>query len=152
MSSQVHHEGLPRGALIAAGVMVFGSIALAALARLTGFGTVHMAPSVPVTMLELRFTDEKDGSVGVWDAGGARIGSFAPGTNGFARGVLRGLARERYRESVGTAPPFRLTRWADGRLTLDDPATARHIDLDVFGPTNVAAFARLIEDTAPGRR
>jgi putative photosynthetic complex assembly protein len=151
MSSQIHGEAVPRGALVAAGFMVVGSIALAALARLTGVGTVHMPPSAPVTVLDVRFTDEADGSVGVWDADGTRIGAFAPGTNGFARGVLRGLARERHRESVGTLPPFRLTRWADGRLTLDDPATTRHVDLDVFGPTNVAAFARLIDDTAPGR-
>lgn len=151
MSSHVHHETVPRGALLGAGALVVGTVVLAALARLTGVGTVHVPPSAPVASLDLRFTDEADGSVGVWNAAGGRAGSFAPGTNGFARGVLRGLARERHRESIGTAPPFRLTRWADGRLTLDDPATRRHVDLDVFGPTNVAAFARLIDDNSPAR-
>ena len=61
----------------------------------------------------------------------------APGTNGFLRGVLRGLARERKLERSAIEPPFRLTRWADGRLSLEDPATGRRIDdLEAFGPTN----------------
>ncbi|MBC7781542.1 MAG: photosynthetic complex assembly protein PuhC, partial [Proteobacteria bacterium] len=33
---------------------------------------------------------------------------------------------------------------ADGRLTLADPATGQRIDLESFGPTNAAVFARLI--------
>jgi putative photosynthetic complex assembly protein len=119
---------------------------VAALARTTGVGTVRLPDGVAVATRDVRFTDEADGAVGVWDASGTRLASLAPGTNGFARGVLRGLARERRREGIGTQPVFRLIRWADGRLTLDDTATARHVDLDVFGPTNVAAFARLLAD------
>ncbi len=38
---------------------------------------------------------------------------------------------------MGAETPFRLTRWSDGRLSLDDPATDRHVDLEAFGPTNV---------------
>ena len=37
----------------------------------------------------------------------------------FVRGTVRGLVRERKREGIGSVPPFRLTRLADGRLTLD---------------------------------
>ena len=29
-------------------------------------------------------------------------------------------------------------------LTLDDPATGERVDLDSFGPTNVAEFARFL--------
>jgi putative photosynthetic complex assembly protein len=151
MSGHVHRETVPRGAIIAAGCLIAGTIVLAALARTTGAGTVHLSDSVAVATRDVRFTDEPDGSVGVWNAAGARLTSLAPGTNGFARGVLRGLARERRRENIGTQPVFRLTRWADGRLTLDDTATGRHVDLDVFGPTNVAAFARLFADDTPVR-
>ena len=60
------------------------------------------------------------------------------------RGVLRGLARDRRADGIGRSPPFRLTRWADGRLSLDDPATGRHVDLEVFGPTNAGAFAEIL--------
>jgi putative photosynthetic complex assembly protein len=148
MSSHVHHDTIPRAALLAAGAMIVGTIVLAAVARSTGLGTVRLAPVAAVTVRELRFLDAPDGSVAVLGSDGAQVAALAPGTNGFARGVLRGLARERRREGIGTGPAFRLTRWADGRLTLDDPTTARHVDLDVFGPTNAAAFARLLD--APG--
>ena len=36
-----------------------------------------------------------------------------------------------------------LNRWSDGRLSLDDPSTGEHVDLEVFGPTNAETFARL---------
>ena len=74
---------------------------------------------------------------------------LAPGTNGFVRGVLRGLVRERRADRVGPQPPFRLTRWADGRLSLDDPSTGRHVDLEVFGPTNSGAFAQILLSAQP---
>ena len=77
----------------------------------------------------------------------------------FVRGALRALARER-RADVGdntagipdagsvTTPvehaPFRLTRYTDGRLTLDDTTTGAHLELRAFGPTNAAAFAGLL--------
>jgi putative photosynthetic complex assembly protein len=77
------------------------------------------------------------------------VDTLQPGTNGFVRGVLRGLVRERRADHVGAAPPFRLTRWADGRLSLDDPSTGRHVDLEVFGPTNAGAFAQIL--VASGR-
>jgi putative photosynthetic complex assembly protein len=68
----------------------------------------------------------------------------APGTNGFLRATLRGLATERKRESQGAEVPFRLTAFADGRLTLLDPVTGRLVDLGAFGRTNEDAFAHLM--------
>jgi putative photosynthetic complex assembly protein len=101
--------------------------------------------SAPVESRELRFEDRDDGAVAVYEAAdGATVDVLAPGTNGFVRGVMRGLARERKRQEIGQQPPFRLTRWADGRLTLDDTATGRRIELAAFGPTNTGAFARLL--------
>jgi len=40
--------------------------------------------------------------------------------------------------------PFHLALHVDGRLTLEDPVTARTIELEAFGPTNSGAFARLL--------
>jgi hypothetical protein len=37
----------------------------------------------------------------------------------------------------------------DGRLTLQDPATGRNLDLLAFGPTNAALFARLLAAREP---
>ncbi len=56
------------------------------------------------------------------------------GQNGFLRGTLRGLARARHSEGLDDRTPFHLAAWPDGRLTLDDPATGRRLDLEAFGP------------------
>jgi len=58
--------------------------------------------------------------------------------------VLRGLVRERRLSGIGSSAPFVLRRWADGRLTLEDPKTGRVIDLGAFGVTNAQAFAKLM--------
>jgi putative photosynthetic complex assembly protein len=57
---------------------------------------------------------------------------------------VRGLVRERRREDIGSAIPFRLTAWQSGQLTLEDQATGRRLDLTGFGQTNALAFARLL--------
>jgi len=46
--------------------------------------------------------------------------------------------------SVSAEPPFVLTRWANGTLSLHDPTTGRKVELDAFGPTNAQAFAGLL--------
>jgi putative photosynthetic complex assembly protein len=137
-------ETVPRGALIAAGILVVMTIVLAATARLTGVGVTRQ-PEVPlVSSVDVYFGDRPDGTVVVSRApDGREIGRLAPGTNGFARSTLRGLVRERKRSKIGPDAPFTLSRWADGRLSLSDRATGRNIDLDVFGPTNAAVFAEL---------
>ena len=61
---------------------------------------------------------------------------------------MRGLVRDRKRQDLGAEAPFRLTRWADGRLSLQDEATGRSIDLGAFGPTNAAVFAHLMTGSA----
>ena len=40
---------------------------------------------------------------------------------------------------------FGLIGRADGRLTLEDPATGRRVDLESFGPTNAAVFAQILD-------
>jgi putative photosynthetic complex assembly protein len=66
------------------------------------------------------------------------------GEQGFLRGTLRGMARERRRNGLDDTAALSLLARADGRLTLVDPATGRRIDLESFGPTNAAVFARWI--------
>ena len=142
---------LPRGALIGAGVLVSASLLLAGVARLTGYQPERPPPSRVVSSHELRFEDRADGAVLVYEHE-QLVDTLSPGTNGFVRGVLRGLARGRRADGVGRSPPFRLTRWADGRLSLDDPETGRHVDLEVFGPTNAGAFAEILTASTLARR
>jgi putative photosynthetic complex assembly protein len=136
---------LPRGALIGAGVLVVSALLLVVTARLTGYGPAKPAASAVVESHDLRFEDRPDGAVLIYANQDNRlVDTLPPGTNGFVRGVLRGLVRERRADHIGSTPPFRLTHWADGRLSLDDPSTGRHVDLEVFGPTNAGAFADIL--------
>ena len=143
---------LPRGALAGAGVLLALSLAMVTVARMTGYEPAKPPHSTAVESRDLRFVDRADGAVLVYAKPDDRlVDVLPPGTNGFVRGVLRGLVRERRADHVGAEPPFRLTRWADGRLSLDDPSTGRHVDLEVFGPTNSAAFAQIFTaGGAPG--
>ena len=144
-------DKLPRGAILGAGVLVISSLLIVAVARMAGYAPAKPPLSAIVESSEVRFEDRADGAVLIFDT--SRTGTqpamtLQPGTNGFVRGVLRGLVRERRADRIGPTPPFKLTHWADGRLSLDDPSTGRHVDLEVFGPTNAGAFADILTATA----
>ena len=126
---------------------VSGMVGLALLAAVAGRLTnaVHPAPTATrVDERDLRFEDRADGAVLVFDGQSAVPFDVVTGENGFLRGTLRGLARTRHSEGIDAAAPFRLSAWSDNRLTLDDPATGRHVELEAFGPTNEAVFTRLL--------
>lgn len=119
------------------------SLVVAATGRITHIGAVQTT-GTPVAVRDLDFADSADGSVVVTDArDGSPVAVFT-GENGFLRGTMRGMARTRRSEGVGPQAPFRLSGWSDGRLTLDDPATGRHIELEAFGSSNTGVFGRLL--------
>lgn len=137
--------GLPRPVRIAALALACAAIVVAGIGRWTGAGHVTIPGVTPVVTRAISFIDREDGGVAALEpVSRATIATFEPGTNGFVRGALRALARQRRLASIGPEEPFRLTRWSDGRLTLDDAATGSHVELDGFGTTNVAAFASLL--------
>lgn len=140
---------LPRRALLAIGAVLLVTVLGVASVRLSG---VDMRdPDAPIVkMRELRFEDRTDGSVDVIDAASRRVIHNITGENGFFRGSLRGLARERKRNGMGSEQPFQLIGHSDGRVTLLDPATGTRVDLGSFGPTNAAVFVRFLDD-APAR-
>jgi len=157
MSGHDHASALPRGALPIAGALVIFALGATALARVTQLppsaspALVRAEKGVtPLRSRDLRFTDRADGAVVIFDTNANRIASVVePGQEtGFIRGVMRGLARERRMNGIGNTPPFRLTLWRDGQLSLVDTATGRDIQLDAFGGTNRAAFAALLPATA----
>lgn len=142
---------IPRGVLVGAGLLLAAVVAMVASQRLETAAAKSSAPSTAavVASRDLHFADAADGSVVVTDArDGHLVRSYEPATNAFVRGVMRALARERHSRKISAEPPFRLTRFADGRLSLIDPSTGVSISLEVFGPTNSGAFAPLIE---PGK-
>ena len=150
MSHSAAARPFPRYPLFGAGILVAATILAALSVRTTGIGAFHAPQAAPVMARDLTFVDRPDGSIAVYGAPGGRlVYSVPPASNGFIRGTLRGLARERRLAGDGTATPFRLTSWADGRLTLDDLATGRRIELESFGVTNAGAFASIL--AAAGR-
>ena len=124
------------------GVMVMLVLAGVALARWQGW---HQGvPDAPVLWQRaLHFDDTAQGEVRVSDAQSGEVIALFAGEQGFLRGTLRALVRERRRQSLDETSPFWLRGHADARLVLWDPATGQRIDLDSFGPSNKAVFARL---------
>ncbi len=150
-----HENTVPRPALIAAGVLVGFSLLMTAAVQI-GWLERSAVPSAeraeaavaPLEQRSLLFADGADGSVLITEAGsGAQVGLIEAGSEqgGFIRGVLRGLARERRMYDVGSEPPFTLTLWQDGSMSLVDEATGRSVEIGAFGPDNRAAFAVLLE-------
>ncbi len=99
---------------------------------------------------DLRFLDV-DGNVVVQDLSGATVAVIRPESEqGFVRGVMRGLARERRLKEAPVETPFRLQLWSDNGLTLTDLATGRQIELGGFGETNRQAFAVMLPGGGQG--
>ncbi|MDJ0918760.1 MAG: photosynthetic complex putative assembly protein PuhB [Woeseiaceae bacterium] len=131
----------------AASLVVFAIVAVSAF-QLSERGSEATSLEPAIESVDLWFDDQDDGSVAVIDASnGLLIDTLEPGTNGFVRGALRSLARERRANDIGEEVPFSIRRTASGRVLLYDPATERVIDLRAFGPTNRGAFERFLDTT-----
>jgi putative photosynthetic complex assembly protein len=134
-------DTFPRWVLYCAGGIIAFALISVGLIRITGNGPDQRSAAVTVER-SLRFEDMPDRGVLVTDGANGEKLTVLYGEQGFVRGVLRALSRERHSRGIGSAPPFHLTAHADGRVRLTDPATGERIDLDSFGPTNTAEFAR----------
>ena len=156
-SAHSHADMLPRGALV-----IVGALILFALTATTIVRVAHIPPAASPALMraqsgiaavksrDLRFVDRADGAVVISDVKGGIAQVIAPGQQtGFIRGVMRGLARERRAHGIGDGPPFNLTLYQDGELSLTDSATGRAIELTAFGSTNRATFAVLLDAKGP---
>ena len=150
MSGHKAEKPIPRPILIGIAALLALTMTMVGLARLTGFRLGVADPSPVVAQRDLMFDERPDGSVQVVErlpSGETRpLDLLEPGTYTFVSGALRALARghrDTGRPSTAQAV-FRLTSWADGRLTLDDLGSGAHMELKAYGPTNSEAFARLL--------
>ena len=126
------------GALIAC-VLVFVTFS-----RIAGIGVVHLENEPSVETIEVRFSDEADGGVGVYDpVTGDVIHTFGPGQGGFVRTSLRALTYQRRLAGVGKRAPFEIQKSATGNIVLHDPTTGKSLTLDAFGDVNESDFAQL---------
>lgn len=134
----------PRWTLVGMALLVVATIGIAGLARQTGIGATGIPDSPTVARADLRFEDREDGSVIVRDGSGRVLETIAVGADGFIRGTMRSLARQRKQAGLPRDLPFLLERRENGRLSLSDPATGGRIELDAFGTGNAATFARFL--------
>ena len=128
----------------------FAAFAIACLALVGWVRLTSPAPTpaviTPSVMRTLNFIDQPDGSISVIDQETNETVDNFRGEQGFLRGTLRALVRERKLRGLESnqAQAFELIAHDGGRLTLRDPATGSTIALESFGPTNTAVFARLL--------
>jgi putative photosynthetic complex assembly protein len=150
--SEIDKEKFPTIALYAAGAIIVIAIGAAAIGR---YNNVHdpvetrQIQEAVTQSVDLTFFDQDDGSVLVKDAKTtALIFTLKPGEDAFIRAVIRGFVRDRTARKLGKDIPFRLYRLVDTRLVVEDIATNRRVNLRAFGPTQQAAFARLMPNPA----
>lgn len=149
---QQHHHDIyvPRGALIAAGLLLLVTLGTVAVFRIAGLEPSAQIPNPhdTVAMRELRFADSADGNVLVYefidDAEDRLIHEIPSGEGGFVRGILRSFARDRRARGIGREHPFLLKLQTNGTVLLEDPQTGQRIDLYAFGPTNIESFRTML--------
>ena len=139
MPSAPAPDNFPRWVLWTTGFLLVFIIAAIAVVRITGNGPDQLAAATTSERL-LRFEDSAGGGVAVIDAETGKLLTVVTGEQGFFRGALRALTRDRAARKIGSEQPFKLISRTDGRLTLFDPVSGQRIDLDSFGPTNAAMF------------
>lgn len=138
-----------RRAVIACCAIAVSTFIAAAAVKITGSGSYYAPETDAVTMVELRFEDEADGVVAVFDdATGERLIEYGLDEGVFVRSVMRGVARQRRLHGYGQDAPVELSRHEDGQIWLLDPASGTQIYLGAFGPDNVGAFEEILEREA----
>ena len=151
--SAIDKEKFPTIALYAAAAIIVLTIAAAAFGRYNTVNSPVQSTTIqePVqSYVDLQFSDEPDGSVLVKNnADSVVILKILPGEDAFIRAVLRGFVRDRNARKLGHQAPFRLYKLVDTRLVIEDRATNKRVNLRAFGPTQQAAFERLMPIVAP---
>ena len=133
-------DNFPRWVLWSVGFLLVFTLLAVGLIRITGNGPDQLAAATLNERL-LRFEDRPDGGVAVIDGVTGRLLTTMTGEQGFLRGAVRALARDRAARKIGSEQPFNLISRTDGRLTLFDPVSGQRVDLESFGPTNAGVFA-----------
>jgi putative photosynthetic complex assembly protein len=140
-------RSFPRKVLLGAAAVLVFAIGATIFGQTTGIGVVRNPVMSPVMIRDIIITELSGDRLAVADAATREtIETIAPDKDGFIRGAMRGLNRARMQRNLPLDTPWRLIRWDNGRLTLSDTATGQRVELDAFGKTNAAAFARFLND------
>lgn len=144
MSHHTHDIHVPKPALFGIAALLTSVVAFVGFSQVTGIGVAKLSNEAPVELIQVRFMDEPDGGVGVYDPeSGEQIHVFEPGSGGFVRVALRSLTHNRRVKGVGPSPAYELQKSATGNVVLYDPTTQKSLTLDAFGDVNESDFAQL---------
>jgi putative photosynthetic complex assembly protein len=134
-------------ALVAVTFALTGAVAVGILDRPKTAQAERLAAGVPVVKERmLVFSDRADGALVITEPGRGPVATLEPMSDqGFIRGAIRSMGRERRMKGVAPHVPYALRLWGDGRLALEDMGTGRTVELDSFGPDNRAAFRALLD-------
>ncbi len=149
-----HDPTVPRGALIAAAALLLFTLALTGAVKwglIPQSANPQLARSeaqiAPQVQRDLRFADQEDGSVMITDAAtGETVKVIGFGEGGFVRATMRRLAKTRAAKGIGSEPPFTLTLWENGALSLRDPETGREAEIHGFGADHSTIFAEMLQE------
>ena len=142
------HQPSPLGTVTPWPIWALGIFLLVVLAGVTlqmkVFGVAPPEPHEAVQWeRQLSFVGQSNGDIAVLDVATKQEVARFQGEQGFLRGSLRALNRERKRSGMNPDLAFQLTGHVDGRITLLDTATGQRLSLESFGPTNSAVFSQL---------
>ncbi len=132
-------DTFPRWVLWTTAFLLLFTLGSVALVRITGNGPDQLAAATVAERL-LRFEDRPGGGVAVIDGETGKLLTVMTGEQGFLRGAVRALARDRNARKIGPEQPFKLISRTDGRLTLFDPVSGQRVDLESFGTSNAGVF------------
>ena len=137
----------PRTPLYGAALLIAATIFVVAMGRISPAPALsYLVRTQVAESRTLRFEDAKDGSVRVFDASTNDIVSIAaPGTNGFLRGLLRGMMRARKQNGASLTAPMRLEILTNGMVLLIDEENKVTLDLDAYGHTNAEVFKTFLK-------
>lgn len=131
--------------LYGAGILGILALILVAGASITGSGKAPLMQSEPVASRTLAFVQRDDRAIVVSDPKkNAVVAVVKPGRDGFVPVVVKAFEVKRKQKGIAPETPFELIRWADGRLTLEDPSTNQVIRLDGFSSLNKKSFGKLM--------
>ena len=137
---------IPPAILIGGGLVMAVSLLMVTSARVGLTPHQHRPVAARVESLDFKVRSEAAGVEGVYAASdGRRVAALAARGDDFLPSLVDKLRQERRLRGVGGDAPFRLVRWSDGRVSMQDPTTGRELNLESFGSVNEANAARLIE-------
>lgn len=129
-------EMIPTKLVLAMVALALSALALASFSVLSGRAPSGQPPASEI-LASRSVVLESDGvALSAHDPDGTVIIDTDNGA--FVSVVISGLDRARKVARVTGNPPVNVTRFANGRLTLDDPASGWSVELTSFGAGNTA--------------